>query len=251
MPSPAVIKAATAVLAGAMVIPALAGCSVNVGVLQHRTISYPVSGQRALVVNAHVGSVQVTGGDSGLVWVTEHISFRGTVPVTTHRTSAGTLTLDSACPALETCSVSYGISVPRTMTVQVSDNVGTIRLESLSGQVTAHTNAGNIDLGSLSGPVEATDHAGSISGENISSPDATLRSSVGGVDVTFSVAPASVTAATGVGSVTLRVPGSASYNLSTSVAVGSATVGVTRSPTSPHAITASTGTGFITIEPTP
>ena len=61
------------------------------------------------------------------------------------------------------------------MTVRVSDNVGTIQLQSLSGQVTAHTNAGNIDLGSVSGPVVATGHAGEIRGHNVSSARATLR----------------------------------------------------------------------------
>jgi len=179
------------------------------------------------------------------------MSFRGTAPVTTHRTVTGTLTLDSACPALETCRVSYDISVPRTMTVRVSDNVGTIRLESLSGQVTAHTNAGDIDLGSLAGPVEITDHAGSISAGDISSPDATLHSSTGEIDATFSAAPVSVTATADIGSVTLRLPGTVSYHLSTSVGVGSATVGVTGSPASPHVISASTRIGSVTIEPVP
>ena len=74
------------------------------------------------------------------------------------------MTLDSSCPALETCTVGYVITVPKAITVRVSSNVGEIRLQSLSGQVTAHTNAGNIDLGSVSGPVEATGHAGSILG---------------------------------------------------------------------------------------
>ena len=86
----------------------------------------------------------------------------------------------------------YDITVPRAMTVRVSSNVGEIQLQSLSGQVTAHTNAGNIDLGSVSGPLEATGHAGSILGQDVSSPRATLRSSAGTVDVAFSAAPATV-----------------------------------------------------------
>ena len=252
MASRRALKAATAVLTGAMTVSALAGCSADVGALQHRTNSYSVAGQlRVLVVNAHIGGVQVTGGDFSRVRVTERISFRRTVPATTHRTAAGTLTLDSNCPALETCSVSYHITVSRTMTVRVSDNVGAIRLEFLSGQVTAHTNVGNINLASVSGQVEATGHAGSILGRNVSSRRATLRSSAGGIDVTFSVAPAAVIASTDIGSVALRVPGNVSYDLNTSVTVGSARVGVTRSPASPHAIRASVRTGSITIEPAP
>jgi len=126
-----------------------------------------------------------------------------------------------------------------------------IGLESLAEQVTAHTNAENINLSSVSGPIEITGHAGSILGQNVSSARATLRSSAGGIDVTFSAAPATINATTNVGSVTLRVPGSVSYNVRTSVGVGSARADVTRSKTSPHAITASTWTGSITIEPAP
>jgi hypothetical protein len=100
------------VLTGSLATFALASCYVNVdaGPLQHRTKGYTVTGQvQTLVVNAHVGGVRVTGGDSAKISVTEHISFRHTVPATTHRAAAGTLTLDSNCPAGETCGVAYDI----------------------------------------------------------------------------------------------------------------------------------------------
>jgi hypothetical protein len=245
-------RAAVAVLTAGLAASALAGCYVDVGALQHRTRHYSVPAQvQTLVVHAHVGGVHISGGASGTVSVTEHISFRHTVPVTTHRASAGTLTLDSKCPSLETCSVGYDITVPRAMTVRVSDNVGTIRLESLSGEVTAHTNVGTINLGSLSGPVEATGHTGTIAGQDLSSAHATLSLSVGKIEVTFSAAPASITATSSVGSVTLRVPGNVPYAVSTHVSTGSTEVTVSRSPASPHAITATTRTGSITIEPAP
>src|SRR5271165_594114 len=143
-------RLAAAVLTGAIAAFALAGCSVSVGALQHRSDSYSVAAQvRGLVVNAQAGGVNVTGGDSGAVSVTEHVTFEGTAPTATHRVAAGVLVLDSKCPALETCSVSYDITVPRKITVRVHDDAGTIRLHSLSGQITAHTNAGDIDLRSV------------------------------------------------------------------------------------------------------
>jgi hypothetical protein len=68
MSLPTGLKAAVAALAGAMAPSALAGCSVDIGPLQHRTESYSVYGPlRTLVVNAHVGHVQITGGNSGQV----------------------------------------------------------------------------------------------------------------------------------------------------------------------------------------
>ncbi len=250
MPARRAVKMAIAVLAGSAAVSALAGCAVDIGALQHRTGSYSLSGQlRTLVVNAHVGSVHVTGSRSGQVLVTERISFHGTAPTTTHRAVAGTVTLDSSCPALETCTVGYVISVPRAMTIRVTSNVGPIRLESLSGPVTAHTNAGNINLGSISGPLEATGHAGAILGQDVSSAHATLHSSAGTVEVTFSAAPAAVSATSDIGAVTLRVPGNVPYNVTASAGVGRVDVGVTRSAASPHAITATTRTGSVTIEP--
>lgn len=252
MPARTAIRTALAVLAGTIALSALTACSVDVGAMQHRTYSYSLPGQlRTLVVNAHVGSVRVTGSGSSHVSVTERISFRGTAPSTTHRSAAGTAMLDSSCPALETCTVGYDITVPRAMTVRVTSNVGEIHLQSLSGQVTAHTNAGDINLGSVSGPVEATGHAGSIRGQDVSSPRAILHSSAGVIEVDFSAAPVTVTATSDIGSVTLRVPGSVPYHVTTNVGVGSAYVGVTSSPASPHAITASTRTGSVTIEPAP
>ncbi|MGO8958212.1 MAG: DUF4097 family beta strand repeat-containing protein [Streptosporangiaceae bacterium] len=246
------VKAAAAILAWGLAMFAVAGCSVSVGRLQHRTNSYSVASRvQILVVNAQVGGVHVRGGDSGTVTVTEHVTFEHTPPVTTHRAAGGTLVLDSNCPALETCSVGYDITVPRAMTVRVSDNVGVIRLDLLSGQVTAHTNAGNIDLGSVSGPIDVSSHAGSILGQDVSSAHATLRLSVGDIDVTFSAAPATITAAATVGSVTLRVPRSVSYAVDVSASLGSIQVSVARNPASTHVITASTKTGSITIQPAP
>ena len=70
------------------------------------------------------------------------------------------------------------------------------------------------------------------------------------IDVAFSAAPAMITATSVVGSVTLRVPGSVSYNVTTNVGVGSTHVGVNRSATSPHVITVGARTGSVTVEPT-
>jgi hypothetical protein len=250
MPARKAVRAAIVVLAGSLAASGPAGCAVSIGALQQRASSYSLPGPlRTLVVNAHAGSVQVTGGDSGKVSVAERISFRGTAPTATHRTAAGTVTLDSSCPSLETCTVSYDITVPRAMTVRVSGNVGDIRLRSLSGPVTAHADVGDIDLSSISGPVEATGHAGSIRGQDVSSPRAAFRSSAGTIDVTFSEAPATASAIIDVGSVTLRVPGGVPYNVTTNTGAGSTHVGVAYSSASPYAITAGTRIGSVTIEP--
>ncbi len=247
-----VTGAATAVaaLTGCAAVLVLSGCSVDVGTLQHRTSSYSVQAPlRALVVHGHLGNVDVTGGNQSSVSVTERATYRGKMPQTTHRTSGGTLTLDSNCPANETCGVGYQVEVPAAMTVTVSTGAGEIRLTGLAGQVTAHTNAGDINLSALSGPIEVTDHAGSIHGQRLSSPRATLSTSAGAVDASFSAAPAALTATVTVGSVTLHVPGGISYAVEAHSSVGSTHIGVPQARTSPHSITAHTTTGSVTVEP--
>lgn len=246
------IRLAARAVAGSLTMPLLAGaCSVSVGPLQHRTSSYSAAGPlQVLIVHAHVGNVHVTGGAPGSkVTVTERLTFRKTAPVTTHRAAARALTLNSACPSLETCSVSYDIRVPRTMAVRITNNVGTIRLESLSGPATAGTSAGTIELHSVSGPIVATGSAGSITGEDVSSSRTTVRVTTGRIKITFSASPATVRATTSAGLILLRVPGGTQYAVQASTTVGAIKIGVPRSGTSPHVITARATTGSITIEP--
>jgi hypothetical protein len=248
----AAVRVAAAAMGFSLAAAMLAGCSVSVGALQHRSRSYPVSGPvQTLVVQGHVGSIEVTGGGSSTISVTEHLTFRQTAPVTTHRRAAGALTLASSCPALESCGVGYDITVPRALAVQVADGVGTVRLHGLTGPVTVQAGTGSIELDTVSGPVKASTHAGQIVGRDISSAQATLRLSAGQIDVTFSAAPTALSATATTGSVLLRVPGGVPYAVHAGTTVGSTQVSVTRSAGSPHIITANTTTGFIVIEPAP
>ena len=240
--------AATAVAASTLIV-VLASCAVSIGGLQQRTNTYSIGGVKTLVVTGHAGSIQVTGGNSDAISVTEHISFHGTAPTTTHRAEAGILSLDSHCPATETCTVGYAITAPRATTVRVTDGAGSVTLGSLSGPVTAHVNAGRINLSSLAGPVDVASNAGSIGGQQLSSANASLHVSAGAISVTFSAPPAAVTATTEVGAITLRVPNAEQYNVTTRATVGNVRVSVSRSTAAAHTISASTRTGSITIEP--
>lgn len=203
-----------------------------------------------LVVTNQAGDVHVTGSNSDAVSVTEHISFHGTAPTTTHRAAAGTLSLESRCPAAETCGVDYTITAPRTVTVRVTDSTGTVTLDSLGGPVTVHVKAGKISLSSLAGSVEATSSAGSIEGHRLSSANASLHVSAGQIGVTFTAPATSITATTDVGTITLRVPATVQYNVRATATVGHVRVRISRNPAAARTITASTKTGSITIEPT-
>lgn len=193
-------------------------------------ISVPVS---TVIVTSHAGSVAVTGGSGPTISVTEQVTYSRTRPVTSRAVSGQTLTVSYTCPAEIVCSVSYVLRVPRTVAVQATAGAGSIRLAGLAGSVTAKADVGLISATGLTGA--------SVS----------LITSVGAINAAFAAAPATVQATARVGAITLRVPGTASYQVSADAHIGKAAVSVPQSASSAHAITATTDVGAIVIAPSP
>jgi hypothetical protein len=193
---------------------------------------------RAFAANVRVvsvdtaGDITVTGGGAGdAVVVTEQPSYSKTPPVTTRRVTGATLTLAYTCKTQLVCSVNYTIQVPRGVAVHAVSREGSITLTSVSGAVTAQT---------ITGLVTAT---------GLTSPSAVLKSGAGGIDATFAAAPASVSASTDAGTITIAVPGTASYKVNAHAVIGVTTDTVHHVASSPHVITAHSDLGSITISP--
>ena len=218
------------------VIPSLAGCGSlrQVGAGAHTgpattfTVTAPVS---TLVVHGGTGSITVTGTGRGTILVSQRASYSKTPPAATHVVSGTTLTLGYTCPGQLVCGMAYDVQVPRGVAVRADASAGAITLISLAGSVTAQTSAGL------------------ISATRLSSRTAELKSNAGGINASFTAAPGSVHASTNVGPITINVPGSASYQVQTHTYVGTSTVTVPKDAASPHAITASSDLGSITISP--
>lgn len=185
----------------------------------------------SLSVNT-AGSVTVTGtAGPGPVTVRESLSYTTTPPATTRAVSGSALTLGYTCKTQLLCSVDYDITVPRGTAVHAEARQSSVTLTSLAGPVTAQT------------------FTGLISATGLSSPSAVLKSGAGGINAAFTAAPASLQATATAGSITLSVPGSAVYRVSAHAVVGVTTVKVRRAASSPHAITAHSYLGSITISP--
>jgi hypothetical protein len=215
---------------------ALAGCDAlgKLGTAAH----YPAAtsftiGSRVttLVIDAGSGSVDVTGADQSTVGVSQQALYSTTPPVARHVLSGSTLTLSYSCQVELSCSISYTVQVPAAVAVRVSAGAGAVTLTSLSGPVTAQTSTGL------------------ITAENLSSADVTLKSDAGGIIATCSAAPRSLDASTKVGAITLTVPESVAYKISTRTFVGTSDITVRRSARSPYAINASSDVGSISISP--
>jgi len=233
-PRAASLALLTALALGAL--PLIAGCDAlgKAGAGAHTppasafTVSGPVT---AVVINGGSGSVDVTGTAKSVVSVSQHLSYASKPPVATHVLRGTTLTLSYTCPTELVCGVGYDVQVPRGAAVTVSTSAGAITLTSLAGTLNARADAGLITAVDLRSAV------------------ATFNSNAGGVLATFSAAPRSLTALTNVGPITLTVPGSAGYLVSTHTLVGSSTVTVHRSSSTAHSITARSDLGSISVSP--
>jgi hypothetical protein len=232
-------RAAPLALLAALVLaasPLIAGCDAlgKVGAGAHTppasafTVAGPVT---AVVIHGGSGSVDVTGTAKSVVSVSQHASYSSKPPAAVHVLRGTTLTLSYTCPAELVCGVSYDVGVPRGAAVTVSTSAGAITLTSLAGTLNARADAGLITAVDLRSAV------------------ATFNSNAGGVLATFSAAPRSLTALTNVGPITLTVPGSAGYLVSTHTLVGTATVTVHRGSGTAHSITARSDLGSISVSP--
>lgn len=179
-----------------------------------------------------VHSVQVAGGSgsivvkgtSGAVVADERVG-NSMVPAP-HKLSGGTLTVGS-----QNGSNSYYVEVPQSASVSATAASGTIQLTGLSGQV------------------QATADRGTISGQDLSAKNATFSSHSGGIDASFAAPPKNVSATAQTGSVILRVPRSAGYQVNAHSGRGASQVMVPKSASAQHVIMATAGSGPVMVMP--
>lgn len=217
------------------VLPLLAGCGTlgKIGVTHNPPATvFTVSARvTTVVINGGSGSIDVTGSSRSTVSVSQRAFYSDKSPNATHVLRGTTLTLSYTCPTELVCGVSYTVQVPADVAVSVSTGAGAVTLTAISGAVTARAAAGLITAVQLRSPV------------------ASFTSNAGGVVATFSVPPRSLTAKTNVGPVTLTVPGTVAYKISTHTIVGTSTITVRRSADSAHSISASSDLGSVSINP--
>jgi hypothetical protein len=235
-PQPSVVLGAVLLTASAL---AVAGCdtstSIGLGTTAKQntyTITEPVT---SLKIDNPVGNTQIEGTDATTVSVTEKLSYTDTPPQTNHSITGGQLTLNYTCPSgavdtnVNACGVTYIVSVPRRIVVQIDGKVGTTTLAGLAGQMTLTSSTGSIDAtGLTSGAVTASASAGAIT-------------------LGFTAPPTTVDAQARVGSITVQLPAGTAYAVDAGSQVGSVDVTVQRDPGSAHRVTAHSQVGAVTV----
>ncbi len=226
-----------------------------------RTWQVPLTGLHSVVVQTNNGSVTVDaavatartvnsrpGSGSDSVAVTTQPSYRGAAPAISSTVSRGVLTISASCPGDDSqCNVSFQVRLPRALPLRASTQLGAVQVTGMTGSVQVYDALGSVRLANLTGPVGVTDELGDIDGVGLTSARASLTADLGDIDAAFTSPPTLVDANDQDGAVTIRVPGTASYAVTTSAQLGSTSVAVPRSVSSPHVIRASSQLGDVTV----
>ena len=198
--------------------------------LHSTTTTTPVRGTvTSVVLRGDVGDLTVTAGAPAKVTTTRRWNL--VAPTVTQSFAGGVLTVTTRCPQLpeNNCSVDVTVVAPAVVSVDATAGVGDIATTALAGNENLRTAVGAVVVTNVRADVlRATAWTGSIAVQLPSAPArTTLTTSTGSIDATVPRGVYALAASTGVGDVHVH--------------------GVTNDPAAPHALTAKTETGDITI----
>jgi hypothetical protein len=204
---------------------------------RERVVSYPVRGAlRGVAFDLADGGIVIVGGgrrDSITVQRNERYAF-GHDTQSRRWVQDGVFRVRSRCPTalMGRCRVSYRVTVPDNLPIEVRTGSGSVRMSGYRGSATLSTDSGDIRVAGFCG----------------FSLDA--RAGSGDVDAHTACAPPKLSLRANSGSVTAQVP-PGTYDLDAESASGSESVrGVKATQESPFAITALSGSGDVTVQGT-
>jgi hypothetical protein len=225
----------TAVVASAAIV-VLAALSIGIGwavTLHSRVATYSVSAPLSRVeLTMSSGQAVIVGTQSATLQVrrTEHYAF-GRVARESRSLMRGVLRISSRCPKIVvgSCSDSYELAVPETVTVSVRTSDGDVRLTGFRGTANVQTSAGNVDVEAYCGF------------------DLSARTGSGDVRIAAACSPEHLQVLTRSGNILAQVP-PARYRISASSGAGEARVnGVISDSSAPFTIDTHSGTGRVAI----
>src|SRR5579864_160705 len=225
--------AAVAVSAAIVTIAVLAIGAGWVATLRSKTTGYVISAPLTRVeLSLSSGDALIVGTQSTALEVrrTDHYSF-GHAAREQRSLAGGVLRISSHCPkvVLGSCSASYELAVPETVTVDVHTTAGSVRLTGFRGTAVVQTDTGNVNVDAYCG--------------------FDLAASTGSGDVRIAAAcsPAHLQVRTGSGDAVALVP-PGRYRIQAASGSGPPHVnGVTSDPRAPYTIDVRSRSGSVTI----
>ncbi len=150
------------------------------------------------------GDITVTGRDDATdVTIETVMEFSGDQPTLETSSTDGVLTVTTPC---DDCSVTYIITVPRNVTVELTTESGDITVTTIDGDALLSTPSGSVALNEIGGLLDIDIGSGTVIGVNLTGPSATVVSDSGRVDLTYDDPVDDVTIVTGSGNITVQVP---------------------------------------------
>jgi hypothetical protein len=159
--------AAVGVSAAIVALVALATGAGWLASLQSKTTRYSVSAPLTRVdLELASGDALIVGTQATTVEVrrTDHYSF-GHAAQEKRSVTGGVLRISSRCPkiVIGSCSASYELAVPETVTVNVHTTGGSVRLTGFRGSATVRTGAGDVNVDAYCGfDLAATTESGDV-----------------------------------------------------------------------------------------
>ncbi|MEU9479542.1 DUF4097 family beta strand repeat-containing protein [Streptomyces sp. NPDC048191] len=214
-------------------------CAVTASLATACSLTPPKSGEKSyevtekvtsLRVDDYAGSIEVVGGNSGAVKVTEKYEYSDGKPRTEHSVKGGELLLKNpGCGAdADKCSVKYRVEVPAAVAAHLTLGGGEITVRGLSGTTYAKSEGGSVQV------------------SESSAKTVTALVDGGDASASFAAVPDQVRVESGGGDVTVRLPQS-TYAVTAQTDGGDRKVAVKTDPASPHKIKAHTDGGDVSV----
>jgi hypothetical protein len=219
----------------------------------------------SVVVHSSAGLVVIVPADGNQVQVSRRAKWTLLKPDMSVGVEGGSLVVQADCvgPSF-ICDVQYRVSVPSDVSVRVVGGAGDVQIDGVGGRVDVQTSggdvtltnltsdvkvrttSGDVSLASMAGSLDIATDSGAINGSSVTS--ATIQTGTSSGDTSLAVVGAAdrIGAGSSSGDITLVVPDLA-YKVEAQAASGNAEVDVTQSADSTHTITATTGSGQISI----
>lgn len=224
---------------------------------QSRTVPVGYAGVTAVDLDIQDGSARVTAGTDDAVTIVQKLDWALRRPVVQQTLDGQTLRIRVRCPQLlgigvTACDVALDLRVPPATAVTLRMDSGYSRIAGLSGPLDLRATSGELDLDQDSGPIAARLTSGRVSGSGLASPVVQVSTASGEAGLAFAQAPDRLALSCDSGSVTATVPPGSTYRISSHSGSGSPRIDPgLADPRSPRTVTASSGSGSVSLGYTP
>jgi hypothetical protein len=217
----------------------------------HAHATYPLRGNRLVIDGTgSTSSLHISAGAPGRVEVNRVVFHDVQRPPVTERIEGDHLQLGIRCPnfVVVRCEARYELKVPPSVSLQIDNLTGDIRVTGVRGTMELRSDSGAITLQGGSGSVKLSSNDGAIRASGLAATTVDASSDSGRIALDLTLVPQRVTASSRDGAVQVQVPaGPTAYRVNASSRDGRVTVAVPTNDDSPRRITATSDSGSVTV----